>query len=216
MKRLISLFVIVSFFTGVFAANPYLGSEDNTGPKLFYFGPGLFIGGFYPSDINDYLANYYTNVAEVSGTTEMMLYFGFNVTGSFFFTKFTELQLESEFAFSPKLVSISGGSTDYFTFRRVTPNLKFNFHIPLGRKVSYFIGVGGSYSFLNFKDPEESYSGQTPGGSIQTGVFLRFGKIGIQPGLTFNFIDGKVDDNKGYDLEKLNYTGVHIGCKVLF
>lgn len=216
MKRLL-FFLSFSLLTfGVFASNPYPGTAENNGPKLFYFGPGLFIGGYYPSDVNDYLASYYTNATEIVGTTDMMMYFGLNVTGSIFFSKITELQVESEFAFSPKLVSLPGGGADYFTFRRITPALKFNIHIPLGRRVSYFIGIGGSYSFLSFKDPEETYKGQTPGASIQTGVMLRFGKIAIQPGLTFNFINGDVDEENRSGLEKLNYTGGHIGCKILF
>lgn len=215
MKRPLILLLLAFVFSGVYATNPFLRSQEKTGPKFFYFGPGLLIGGFYPSDVNDFLSSYYSNISDQVGTTDMMLYMGINATGSFFFTPYTELQADAEWVFSPKFVSVNG-ETDYFTLRRLTPALKFNFHIPIGRKVSYFIGLGGSYSFVSFKTPGDDYSGKTPGGSFQTGVFIRFGKMGIEPGITVNFINADVDDSKFSGLEKLNYTGAHIGCKVLF
>jgi len=221
MKKVVVLFTLSIVLIGMVQAKKFQSQTDEKKTKFFYFGPGLVIGGFYPSKINDYMTDYYSNVSESVGTFAMLMYFGANATASFFLCPYTELQLEGEYVFSPKFIFVND-KTDYFSLRRTTPALKFNFHIPIGRRVSYYIGAGGSYSFVSFKTPEKTYKGDTPGFSFQTGVMLRFRKIAIQPGFTFNFIKADTDDTNnpndyyGGGIDELSYVGGQIGCKVLF
>jgi hypothetical protein len=222
MKRLISTLFIVIFISSVLSAKPYTSGDENEKSKLFYFGFGIGIGIFSPEDINNYMTDYYGNVDQSFGTFDMIAYYPINVTGSFFFTKYTELQLETELAYSPKIVMVNNNS-EFFSYTRFTPDLKFNFHIPFSKKFSYFIGSGASYNFLSFKSPEEKYTGETFGFSVQTGVMIRFRKIAIQPGFTMNFVNADVDEyNETLDgfptasLKELSYTGGQIGCKVMF
>jgi hypothetical protein len=220
MKRLIYFLFVLIAISGTISAKPFSTPEENEKPKLFYFGVGIGIGIFSPSDINDYMNDYYGSVDPTMGTFEMIEYFPINVTGSFFFSKYTELQIETELAYSPKIIMINNES-ESFSYLRFTPNVKFNFHIPFSKKFSYFIGPGVSYNFLTFKSPDEKYTGKTPGFAAQTGVMIRFRKMAIQPYYAMSFIEAEAENsstiyNPANTLKTLNYTGGQIGCKVMF
>ena len=124
----IFLILLISLFTCGFAKSENLLSQEaKPGPKLFYFGVGVNVGFFYPSDINDYLEDHYSDYLLEFGTYSMIMYYTFNIDGAFFFSRFTELKLELECATSPKF--ISAGETDIYLFNRITPALKFNLNL---------------------------------------------------------------------------------------
>jgi hypothetical protein len=222
MKLFVSLALVAILFSEVLFAKQNNRLSENEKRKIFYFGPGIGIGIFYPENINEYMTDYYSNMYQSFGTFDMVMYFSINATGSLFFTKFTELQIETEFAYSPKFFLINDES-EYFSYQRLTPQVKFNFHIPFSRRFSYFIGAGSSYNFLKFESPEDEFTGNTTGFSAQTGVMFKFRKIAIQPGFTMNFIKADADKKATFNnsgnistLSELSYTGGHIGCKILF
>lgn len=213
MKRLLLITLIISFFS---IQSYSQKSEDN---KLFFFGAGIGVGFFSPSDVNDMLAARYSSYQLEYGSFNMIMYFVLNAKGSFFFSRYTELQLEAEWAFSPKIVSAEG--TDIYFYRRITPSLKFNFHIPTSDKFSIFFGPGISWNSLKFNTPDGTdLKGNTIGFSIQTGVMVRFRKWAIAPFITTNFINAKdadaVGDYEGSTNINLNYTGVQIGNTFFF
>lgn len=222
MKRILILIVVVLFTYNAVESQTSSGGELKPGPKLFYFGVGVNVGFFYPSDINDYLEDRYTDYILEFGTYSMIMYYTLNVDGSFFFCRFTELKLELELAASPKMIMTD--ETDTYFLNRITPALKFNFHIPAGNKVSIYMGPGVNYSRLRFKGPEFDKTRTCLGFSGQAGVMVRFRKFAIQPGITFNYIPGKKEESSGGDdfvttyqtgLD-FSYTGGQIGCTFYF
>ena len=220
MKRILTFIFIVTFICNLTSSQT--SDESKSGPKLFYFGVGVNIGFFYPSDINNYLEDRYSDYILEFGTYGMFMYYTLNADGSFFFSRYTELKLELELSASPKLIMTDENET-YF-FNRITPALKFNFHIPAGNRVSIFFGPGINYSRLKFKGPEFTNTRTSLGGSGQAGVMVRFRKFAIQPGFTFNYIPGKGEEIlSGNDFVTgsqttmdYNYTGGQIGCTFYF
>ena len=222
MKQILFIFLIAIFTSNLAKSENTFNQESKPGPKLFYFGAGVNVGFFYPSDINDYLEDRYSNYVLEFGTYSMIMYYTFNIDGAFFFSRFTELKLELECSASPKF--ISADETDIYLFNRITPGLKFNFHIPAGTKMSVYLGPGVNYNRLKFKGPDFTKTRTCLGLSGQAGVMIRFRKFAIQPGFTFNYIPGKKEDSSdepdyattyqtGLDF---SYTGGQIGCTFYF
>lgn len=213
MKRIILVAVILSFFT--------FKTYSQNDPKLFYFGAGVGFGFFYPTEINDLLNDYYSNTMTTMGSYDMYVYYVLNVKGSFFFSKYTELQIEAEWGFSPKFISIDSDFDTYF-YRRITPAVKFNLHIPVGGRTSIFLGPGISWNSLRFNTPNDvDLKGTCIGFSGQGGAMIRFSKWAIAPFIIFNYIDAETDeiiwDEYGYTSNiNLNYTGVQLGNTFFF
>jgi hypothetical protein len=215
MKRLLLSFLFVTFLC--YAG--YSQSEE----KLFYFGAGIGFGFYNPQDLNAVIkSNYGDNYMLESGTFDMLLYFVLNAKGSFFFSRYTELQVEIEGAIGPKVVSTENyGNSDFYSFNRFTPALKFNFHIPAGKRLSVYLGPGINWSTMKFSNTEGAdLKGSCIGYSGQAGVMLKFSKWAIQPFVTVNVINDKNEDTGGitYTVSNpdLNYTGVQIGNTFFF
>jgi hypothetical protein len=211
MKRAILLTLLITFFS----IQNYSQQEN----KLFYFGAGIGFGFFNPEDINSIIEYNYGSASTEMGFYEMILYFVINAKGSFFFTKHTELQIGLEGAFGPKLITDANSSeTDFYSFNRFTPSLKFNFHIPAGKKLSIYFGPGVNWSAMKFKNEHgEDLKNNTIGFSGQAGVMVRFSKWAIAPFLDVNFINAKDTEVNGVNTDlELNYTGVTIGNTFYF
>ncbi|MBN1599014.1 MAG: hypothetical protein JW894_12035 [Bacteroidales bacterium] len=230
MKRIFLLLLVTFLLYGLSSAQYSEPTQSRFTSKLFYWGAGVNIGGFYPGEINDFLNDYYSYAEEILGSYDMMVYYTISGHGSFFFTKMTELKVELECSGSPKLISINS-STDYYSFNRISPALKFNLHIPTGGRLSVFFGPGASFNRLKFKGPDFKSTRWCPGFSFQVGVMLRFRKFAIEPGFTFNYINSNEGDTDNppsvgadepefieYYLETIefNYTGGQIGCTFYF
>ncbi len=213
MKRAILLTLIITFFS----IQTY--SQEEKKDKLFFFGAGVGFGFFNPEDINSIIEYNYGGASTEMGFYEMILYFVINAKGSFFFTKYTELQIELEGAFGPKIISdVNSNETDLYSFNRFTPALKFNFHIPAGDRLSIYFGPGVNWSTMKFKNVHgEDLKNNAIGFSGQAGVMIRFRKWAIAPFLDVNFINGKDTEVNGSNTDlELNYTGVTIGNTFYF
>ncbi len=214
MKRTILLTLIITFLS--------LQGHSQSEPKLFYFGAGIGFGFFNPADVNTIIENNYSGAQEEFGFYNIIMYYVLNAKGSFFFSKYTELQLEVEGAFAPKFISVANtGETDFYSFNRFTPALKFNLHIPAGKRLSVYFGPGINWSTLKFNNADgNDLKGNCLGFSGQAGVMLRFSKWAIEPFITVNFIKDKNEDLIGmgyiYTNPDLSYTGVQIGNTFFF
>ena len=222
MKKSFVIFIVFIVLTGKLSATDhhFLVLESEKTAKLFSFGPGIGIGFFYPKDLNTYIQDYFNDKYSKTVNIDIYEYFLINATASFLFSPYTELQVETEYAVAPKVVL--GGDISY-AYHRFSPAIKFNGLIPLGKRISYFIGGGISYNLLSFKalDQDFTYKGQTPGFSLQTGVRLHFGKISLEPAINFNFIKADVEDSPTGSstitpVKELSYTGGQLGCKIFF
>jgi hypothetical protein len=223
MKRIIIL-LLFAFCISTFTESQTTDvNEAKPGPKFFYFGVGVNIGFFYPSDINDYLSDEYSNYILEFGTYDMIMYYTGTISGSFFFCRYTELKIELEGSISPKF--ISANETDIYLLNRITPGLKFNLHIPAGTKTSIYMGPGINYNRLKFKGPDFKHTRTCLGFGGQAGVMIRFRKFTIQPGFTFNYI--KAEGNSPSFIPDVmwsgtpstidySYTGGQIGCTFYF
>jgi len=213
MKRTIILTLIIAAIS--------IQSYSQNDLKLFYFGAGVGFGFFSPGDVNELISDSYSNATEIFGSYDMYVYYVLNVKGSFFFSKYTELQLEAEWGFSPKLVSINS-ETDIWFYRRITPALKFNVHIPASDKLSIYFGPGINWNSLKLNTPEDTgLKSSCIGFSAQAGVMIRFRKFAIAPFIIADFINTDdsetVGDDAGYTTDiGLNYTGVHLGNTFYF
>lgn len=206
MKRTIILTIIISFLS----IRGY--SQQET--KSFLFGAGVGFGFFYPTDINNMLYDRY-GMGSGDDIVDMVIYFVLNVNGSYFLSKHSELQLDAEWAFSPKMIKTSSDIHSYF-YQRFTPALKYNFHIPLGKKTSIYIGAGINWSFLKFNSESgNDMKGNCIGFSGQAGLMWKFSKWAIKPFITANFINANNTDALGEDPVPedfdLNFTGVQVG-----
>lgn len=222
MKRIIASSLLALFLSAfIFAQTD--DKKDKHAVKPFYISFGIGIGGFNPQQVNDYINASYDQSSVELGFLEMVMYYSLNANTSLFFTKFTEFAPELELSFAPKMI-MNNNENDSYLLSRVSPGAKFNFHIPMGKKASFFIGTGLSYSFIKFKSPDFDYTAKDLGFSFQTGVMLRFGKMAIQPHLAINLINGETDDfnqnmsslNYSSQPRELNFSGANIGCKVMF
>jgi hypothetical protein len=189
--------------------------------KLFYFGAGIGFGFFSPSDINEAINDYYSSYLSLYGTWDMIVYYALSVKGSFFFSKYTELQLETEWAISPKLI-LEGDDLDTYYFSRITPAVKFNLHIPTSDKFSVYFGPGINWNRLRFTTAQnEEHTGNCIGYSAQAGVMMRFRKFAIEPFLSVMFIstdDVELthDSNDFIPIQNLSFTGVQLGNTFFF
>jgi hypothetical protein len=211
MKRTIFVAIIFALLS--------FQSYSQVETKPFYFGMGIGFGFFNPEDINSIIEYNYGGASTEMGFYDMVFYLAINAKGSFFFTKYTELQVALEGAFGPKfIVDANSDETDFYSFNRFTPALKFNFHIPAGNRLSIYLGPGVNWSTMKFKNPHgEDLKNNTIGFSGQAGVMIRFSKWAIAPFLDVNFINGKDTEVNGINTGlELNYTGVTIGNTFYF
>ena len=214
MKRVIFIALLISFF------NIQSYSQQEKENKLFFFGVGVGFGFFNPSDINEGINDYYSNTIQTFGTYDMYVYYVLNAKGSFFFSPYTELQVELEWGLSPKFVMIDDESDTWF-LRRLSPALKFNVHIPTSNKVSIYFGPGVSWNSLKLNTPTDTdLKGNCIGFSGQAGVMIRFRKFAIEPFLVVNFVNAQdaeaVGDYSGTTDTDLSFTGVHLGNTFFF
>lgn len=222
MKQILFILLIAICTSSLTKSENTLNQESKPGPKFFYFGAGVNVGFFYPTDINDYLEDRYSNYILEFGMYGMIMYYTINIDGAFFFCRYTELKLELECSASPKF--ISADETDFYLFNRITPALKFNFHIPAGSRMSVYLGPGVNYNRLKFKGPDFTNTRTCIGLSGQAGVMVRFRKFAIQPGFTFNYIKAEGNapnffngDTYAYpNTMDYSYTGGQIGCTFYF
>jgi hypothetical protein len=217
MNRLACCLFIL-FFIGInVQAENLLKSTNQDKQRLFYFAPSIGFGFFYPTEVNDYIESQY----DITINGSMYVYYHVGANGAFFFSRLFELQLGAEIAGSPKFAFVDD-DVDYYGYRRITPNAKFNFHIPAGRKLSVILGAGVSYSTLRFKAPHETITNNDLGYSLQTGVKIQFKRnFAYAPTLVFNGIKAKADpeiNNMGFitrDID-LSYIGVQLNNVIYF
>ena len=204
MSRKFLLVLIIPFM--------FLQIYSQSDIKPISFGIGGGIGFFYPQDINRYLNDNYSSYMLTSGVYDMFLYFVVNAKGSFFFTKNTELQLEAEWAFSPKFIAVDGEADTYF-YHRLTPAVKFHIHFPLRDDYSVYFGPGINWNRMKLNTPNGSdYHGNCIGFSGQGGVMVRFEKSAMQPFVTVNIINSKnIEDGLTTSISNFSFTGVQIG-----
>jgi outer membrane protein W len=216
MKRKILLALIIALWCA------QIHSQDDS--KLFYFGVGIGFGIFSPADVNDELNRYYSSYLSLAGTWNMYVYYALSVKGSFFFSRYTELQCETEWGVAPKLI-LEGSDLDMYYFNRITPEVKFNLHIPASDRFSVYFGPGVNWNWLRFTTANKTkYTGNSIGYSAQAGVMMRFGKWSIEPFLSFKF--AKTDDIERSSggsvnlddlfLSELSFTGVQVGNTFFF
>ena len=216
MKRTILLAFILSLLC------TQIYSQDNS--KLFYFGVGIGFGFISPANVNDELNRYYSEYLSLYGTWDMYIYYALSAKGSFFFSKYTELQIETEWAIAPKLI-LEGSDLDTYYFSRITPEVKFNLHIPTSDKFSIYFGPGVNWNRLQFTTAQKTkYTGSCIGYSAQAGVMVRFRKWAIEPFLSVKIVstddvkrsDGSFIDLDDLFLSELSFTGVQIGNTFFF
>lgn len=216
MNRLTCIFLLVFFAVNIQAKNSYQ-TEQEKKQKVFYFSPSIGFGFFYPDEVNKYISSQYAETVN----SDMYTNYNIGVYGSYFFSKYIEMQLGVETVGSSKFLIYEDG-VDYYGLRRFTPNTKVNFHIQAGRKLSIILGGGLSYSFLRFKAPSETFRDKDFGFSIQSGVRIRFRKFAYAPTLVFNHIKSKADNitnsSAGISVPTnidLSFIGVQV-CNVFY
>ena len=133
---------------------------------------------------------------------------------SFYPASFVEISIEVQYAFNT--TSAEDGKDLYF-LNRLTPECRFDFHIPFGTKTSYFLGSGLNYNWIIFETPDKKYDASNIGISFETGTEIKIKRIKLRPGIAYNIIKGdtkNLDGNIGP--KELGFSGADIFFILLF
>jgi hypothetical protein len=185
--------------------------QDNSKTFGVYPGFGFGIGYFNPKQVNVYIAdNLPDNIYMQYGSTDIFLYEELHV----FVTcriKWMDITSLVDYALGPKFIVISGSSSQFYNFNRISPGLLVNFYIPThSSRHSFFIGGGAQFHIMKF----EEYGGNAIGYRANAGYNIQLRKIGLQPNIAFNL--AKAEDDRDFYAFELNYTGLQIGLNVSF
>ena len=131
------------------------------------------MGYFNPADVNDYLESQVpSNAVAVQGFSEMVLLM--SVEGSFAYhpNRFFGVRPTATYLFSPKVIEVSGGSTQGFWLHSIAPGLSLDFTYDQGKLARFFVSPGIAYQ-LGWLD---DYSASGLGFTLAVGADLSFGQ----------------------------------------
>lgn len=193
-------------------------SSPSSGGLSVYPTFGFGIGFFYPSDVNDYIAQDIV-AGNVSVNTDIYMYLEIK-GGLTFRLKKVDFNALIEYDMAPKFITVSGGGDDFsYSYNRFSPEISANYYISnkSGRN-AFFVGAGINYSFMKF----EEFSAAAPGFKVQLGYSMQFGKFNLQPYGAFRYSKatdssdatwGSFDENSEITLD---YIGGQIGVILSF
>jgi hypothetical protein len=201
------------------------------GMSLFV-GPGLGLGFFNPSDVNQYMENWLDSQGSYSvqeGFSGMVLNVVPRISVSFAPIKYLQLQAVGELGWGPKIVMVQNGESEFFNFMRYSVGLMVNGHLPLGNdRYSIYLGGGVLHHWMAFKDYDGSglgYRGQLGirflGRRLIPELYVAFDYATASTGMPLNAgkitrSDGSVAMGPATGEMKLDYTGVTLGAIFYF
>lgn len=171
------------------------------------FGVGIDIGGFYPSDVNDYIDSHLPSGETSFGFRGVYANFGLHLALDYKIYKNWEFQWVTEGVMAPKYV-VSNVGDYYFNFWRISTGIMGNFHVPINStgKHSIYFGVGPIFHYMTFKE----YAAATVGPRVQIGFSLNNYKFNPQVYLAADYASA---NDYGFNL---NYSSIKIGLNANF
>ena len=195
--------------------------KKRKGPRklMFLIGPGLSLGIFYPSEVNNYMERWLDNqgtVVSKSGFTGMFINIVPRVTMEFLPIEYVGIEVLGELGWGPKIISIEGGDSKIFSFVRYSVGGAVNGYIPLsGGRKAIKLGVGGLFHHMSF----EGFSTNTVGFRAQAGYRIYQRIFTPEIFAAFDYAKGDVGTPGGFTSnypKNLNFTGVIVGVNFYF
>jgi hypothetical protein len=193
-------------------------SQDDEKHGHFQVGAGFGFGIFFPSEINDYMSEYFDDhdISLNYGSTELFM----NLGGRIFMgyqTKFN-LGIEAflEGAVAPKSVKVTNGSDFAYSMNRMSPGAKLYYSIPVSRVFKIIVGAGPTYNRLKFTLDGNKLFEQKGVIGTKVGIAFQFNARHFAPrvAIDYDMIKGnaKYIDNYGAQRSiEMNYSGIQIG-----
>lgn len=199
----------------VFSISILVASSQNksiySGNNSSYIGIGVSLGIFSPTDVNDYLRNYWDNElsgyneVKTFGSPEMYLNFVIQICGGAYVSEQFELKGVFEFGIGPKIIIIH--DTKFFGFFRYSPGVICNYYIPSSKDNKFSIGCGILYHNMKF----EEWKASAFGPRLKAGYNINSKKLNMELFLAFDIVNGKTNY---IGIENLNYSGLLFGCNL--
>lgn len=214
MKRMLLLIMAVSIYGIITASSPLRKNNTNIivqDPEFDKFGIGFGIGFgfFYPSDVNDWLDEKYSNYMMQFGSIDLFMNEQIAFVASFRPVKMLRININAEAGIGPKLVNTNDAGTNFHNFGRYSAGTEAYLNVPIGSgKHSVLFGAGVSYHHIYF----EEYRGNTIGlRIIPFGMSFNFG--GFQPQI---LLGGDLLSKATDGTFELNYNHGFIHINLLF
>lgn len=199
-------------------------APQDRGPKWMsvFLGPGLSFGFFYPADVNSYMEAWVDRqgtVVSQSGFTGMFLNLVPRVTFEFLPLPYLGIQAVGEVGWGPKILSVSGGDSEFFNFMRYSGGGGVNGYLPL-KQGSMALLAGGAvlYHHMDF----DGYAKGTVGFRGKLGLRIYNRRFTPEIVVAFDWARAELDRGDPHDPARsrgpaaLNYTGVLIGANFYF
>ena len=161
-----------------YAPEPPEVIEEPTAPVIAPNRPLRFrinygMGYFNPSDVNAYLKSKVpSNAYAVQGFSDMVLLLAGEVSVAYYPIRYVGIRPNAVYLFSPKVITVSGGSTEGFWLHSMAPGLSLDFAWDEGKLPRLFASPGLSYQAAWF----EGYSASGLGLTLALGAELSFGQ----------------------------------------
>jgi hypothetical protein len=131
------------------------------------------MGYFNPSDVNDYLESKVpSNAVAVQGFSDMILLMSAEASIAYYPARFFGIRPTATYLFAPKVIEVSGGSSEGFWLHSVAPGLALDFTFDEGKLARFFASPGIAYQLGWFDD----YSASGLGFTLAGGAELSFGQ----------------------------------------
>jgi outer membrane protein W len=203
LKSLIPALIIGSILqTSVFA-------QENSQKKIsFVLSGGLSFFG--PSGVNKYIKEYLDSksITVQAGFSDIIMNLNAKLGLKYLVNENLGLSGVLDFAIAPKYISVANGSSESFSFNRVSPGVICDYYIGSASGNKYIVGAGIFDNFMTFKD----FSASAIGVRLQAGKNIKVGNNIVNLLFVVNLMPSVSATNAGESID-LNYTdfGICLG-----
>jgi hypothetical protein len=170
------------------------------------------MGPFDPKDVNAYMKTQVpSNAYAEQGFPEMVLLMSAGASVAYYPARFFGVRPNVVYLFSPKVLTVQGGTSEGFWLHSLAPGLSIDFAFDQGKLPRFFVSPGVSYHLAWF----EGYSASGLGLSVALGAELSFGQTrrkGISLALVLRTADldinGRPSTSSRVAMNSLDFTSV--------